>query len=162
MTPITFILVHKNPHGRIPWFATVLTFDRLWRGISVARCNRKSNNFLGKIAAAVYQHVAHLSNAGWNGVLHPLDTLVPPAIKHVAILTSHQADSLCLLYDNETRLNDTTLPANAIRANDKNKGIGETGEKRETYHPRVPFLCSLVFETNIFVPTFNPIAHAPT
>ena len=69
---------NKNPHGQsigdLPLFLTSRGVQD--RGIFVARRGWKSNNFLGKIAAAVYQHVAHLSNAGWNG-----DTQVPSGNK---------------------------------------------------------------------------------
>ncbi|KAK1128890.1 hypothetical protein K0M31_020028 [Melipona bicolor] len=126
--------LNKNPHGQniggLPPFLPLTSCG----GIFVTRRNQKSNNFLGKIAAAVYQHIAHLSNAGWNG-----DTPVPPAIKHVAVLTSHQADGLCPLYDNETRLNDSALPANAIRANDKNNGTEEIEEETENLPPTRAF-----------------------
>lgn len=59
------------------------------------------------------------------------DTRIPPAVKHVAVLTGRHVDGLCAVYDNEIRLNDTT-PGNVIRINGKNKGTNEIEERGET------------------------------
>lgn len=66
--------IHESPfHDRSPLLSP-LRRELVRLGIvgyCRRRLHRKSNNFLGEIAATVYQHVGHLSNGPCgNGVLH--------------------------------------------------------------------------------------------